>query len=85
MLTARSIPVAELHALSVIHYVLPDLASANTKVDEVVAQLALGAPITQANVKKLVNSAATEPAESHSKVIKDFFVAGAMRRGEVRS
>lgn len=74
MLTSRSIPVAELHALSAVHYVLPDAKSAVDKVDEIVAQLALGAPIAQANVKTLVNSAATEPAEDHQATTKAFFV-----------
>jgi enoyl-CoA hydratase/carnithine racemase len=74
MLTGRSIPVSELHVLSAVHYVLPDLESALEKVDQVVEQLSLGAPLAIADIKNLVNSAATEPAKEHAAVIKAFFL-----------
>lgn len=73
MLTARSIPVAELLHVGAIHYVTPSLEEASKKVDEVVTQLVMGAPGAQGDVKVLINSAATEPAASHWKTIQGFF------------
>lgn len=49
------------------------LDSAATKVDEIVAQIALGAPDTQGDVKTLVASAASASAEYHLKTVKRLF------------
>lgn len=41
-----------------IHYITPSIDAAHEKVDEVVAQLVMGAPGAQVDVKVLLNSAA---------------------------